>query len=543
MNDTRMEPGSTPPSPQELSTGPTLSWTEVSLDTGTGLADVYGMKSVGDGRIVARAWGSAGDQVVVTTDGTSWFPIGMPDGVSPDHIGITGGRWVVAGVDQSDSEDRHGVFFSDDEGATWTEVTLDLARDEQLPEHCFEQLSVQAALVSGRRIVVLVDHGRYLDIGALLVARGLVAEEASVRGWVTSGDRVTVELGEPAEWGDPSATGTLEVTIDELGLTSAQQSACRGPDSGRVRVLTGDGAGTEEVAAYPGVVASAVSTASGFSITVFEDRSAHIGSEFLLTSPDGRTWTERAIADPGLLAVARRVDGAVWRAGGFDTYRIQRADVGEEPRTVAAFGGLHAGDVLAAGPAGVVTTAWPAPDHTPGARIIKDGYELRLGRPLGGFTLWDLAEDVAVYEFEAEVAQRNEPPEGVREIIEGDGSVTLVFEDPVTGDDLVSFATDDLVPDFGPTTASSSRFGVFDRPPSWIGWSADGTSWGWQSAAEALGIDTANGHPWIDLAVGDDFVLARVDIFTTSAVSGAGTAYQPLPPPVGKTRWFIAKVE
>ena len=58
------------PTPEDLSTGPTLTWTEVSLDASTGLTDVYGMESVGDGRIIALAWGDAGDSVVVTTDGT-----------------------------------------------------------------------------------------------------------------------------------------------------------------------------------------------------------------------------------------------------------------------------------------------------------------------------------------------------------------------------------------------------------------------------------------------------------------------------------------
>ena len=78
---------------------------------------------------------------------------------------------------------------------------------------------------------------------------------------------------------------------------------------------------------------------------------------------------------------------------------------------------------------------------------------------------------------------------------------------------------------------------------STIGWSADGTSWGWQSVEDAFGVGP---DAWVELAVGDGFVLARVEVFETFAEedfdsetgvttsSGSSSA-------ISAPRWFIAR--
>ena len=83
----------------------------------------------------------------------------------------------------------------------------------------------------------------------------------------------------------------------------------------------------------------------------------------------------------------------------------------------------------------------------------------------------------------------------------------------------------------------------------WVGWSADGAAWEWQTAADAFGIDLRM-EVSVELAVGRDFVLARVVLMgrlaefpsrrhtgfgTRSATKGQFTSL-PLP------RWFIAHV-
>ena len=532
------------PTPEEISTGPVLEWTEVTLDTSTGIIDIYGIESVGDGRIVARAWADAGDSVVVTTDGTTWSDVAMPADISPDYIDISGDRWLVGGPDTTDPErapERAArAFYSDDEGATWTELAIALTPAASMPSYCPERSRVRSVVASGDSIVLLIDSYAGFDLAALLVERGLAPDKDSIRQWSDTASSLVVYVG------DESDPERVEVTHEELGLAPGQPPPCAGPDGTHdqgVHVLTSDGIDTEQVAEYKGWTTSAVGTPDGFSAIV----TTHEGA-LLLTSSDGRSWNETPLADYSHSNVARDTDGATWHAGrGNGSFRIQRSGFGEAPSTAATFDGLQPGEVLAAGPAGVVATAWPVADGglagAPEMRFAKDGYEVRFEQPPGGLTLWDLTEDVAVYEFGPDVMQSDTPPDGVREITEDDGSVTVVFEDPDTGEDLVTFTAEDLEPDIEQLRANPGGFDAFEQPPTWIGWSADGTDWGWQDAADAFGIDTGDGHPWADLAVGDDFVLARVDVVNMSDVFSDSNELAPFPPLDSGARWFIAMVQ
>ena len=83
---------------------------------------------------------------------------------------------------------------------------------------------------------------------------------------------------------------------------------------------------------------------------------------------------------------------------------------------------------------------WPEPGDTfglcPGA---EGGYELRLDEPPGGMTLWDRTADAPLYELSAEALEGSAVPDGVRLTRDDDGSLTVVFEHPETGDDLATF--------------------------------------------------------------------------------------------------------
>ena len=112
---------------EQLSTGPVLQWTEID----PGFDDLFLLESVGDGRVIGRVIGRAwadgdaqalfGERVVVSASGTGWAEVPLPEGLFPDQVNISSGRWVVTGrcpdVDPHDiGVDR--VFFSDDQGAT-----------------------------------------------------------------------------------------------------------------------------------------------------------------------------------------------------------------------------------------------------------------------------------------------------------------------------------------------------------------------------------------------------------------------------------------
>ena len=536
------------PTPEELSTGPVLQWTEID----TGFVDLFGIESVGDGRILARGWSDidptdnveVAEAIVVTTNGTDWAVVPMPSGIIPDHIDISGDRWVVAGPEAgSDSFDGMlgRAFFSDDEGTTWTELAMGLPPDPApASPYVVEHLAVTSALVSEQNMVLVVTTRTNLDLYELLEGRELVPEGKSVVGWnssrsgsidfelagagSTSGSITLFESGSGSD-----AIETMSLTYDELGLTDEERAVFEGPGFGRVLVYVSDGLTVEMAAEYEGWAWSGVATDEGFALKLTGPR------ETFITSADGRVWSEQTpLGSSSSMAAA---GGTIWHVGSdpFGTLSIRYGRLGEAPTTAATFEGLQPTGDLAVGPAGLITTAVPVSDvmrqmalSSPKGRVAKDGYEVRYNEPEGGVTLWDLDADAAVYVFEAADVMSEQPPEGVREI-DGGGS-GVVFEDPDTGEDLVTFTDEDLAPIFMPAVDGSTApltLEAYEAPEIWAGWSADGSAWGWQVMADAFGIE--DGEPWAEFAVGADFVLARVQTiqipeFLASGQAQAGTS-------------------
>ena len=582
------------PTPEELSTGPVLQWTEID----TGFVDLFRIESVGDGRILGRGWSDinptdnveVAEAIVVTTNGTDWAVVPMPSGIIPDHIDISGDRWVVAGPEAgSDPFDRTlgRAFFSDDEGTTWTELAIGLPPDPApASPYVIEHAAVTSALVSGENVVLVVTTGRSLDLYELLEGRGLVPEGKSVVGWQSShSGSIVLELADSASSGSASgstnllgygsgsgATENMSLTYDELGLTDEERATFddAGGLNGRVLVYASDGSTVELATEYEGWAWSGVATDEGFTLMV------HGPQQTIITSPDGRVWSEQPSLGNGYSAWTVAAGGTIWQMGseGLGTLSILSGGYGEAPTTAATFEGIQPTGVLAVGPAGLITTAVPVSDSArdmafgfPEGRVAKDGYELRFNEPEAGLTLWDLEADAAVYVFEPTDIVSEQPPEGVREISGGEG-FGMVFEDPETGADLVTFTDEDLAPIFMPAVDGSTApltLEEFEPPSIWVGWSAEGTAWGWQLMADAFGID--DGEPWAEFAVGGDFVLARVQVIEVPQILGSadgqteiattvgsdssgsassaggqagiawGTSGDPQPP-----RWFIARV-
>ncbi len=83
---------------------------------------------------------------------------------------------------------------------------------------------------------------------------------------------------------------------------------------------------------------------------------------------------------------------------------------------------------------------WPEPDDTFELCLGGEGgYELRLDQPAGGMTLWDRTAGAPLYELSAEALESGVVPDGVRLTRDDDGSITVVFEHPETGDHLATF--------------------------------------------------------------------------------------------------------
>ena len=556
--------------PEQLSTGPVLQWTEID----PGFIDLFMLESVGDGRVVARAFDNVGEsgtvmavgRVVVTADGTSWTELSMPDGVNPDHVDVSGDRWLVAGRGSGSEQSGDAparAFFSDDEGTTWTELDLSPPPDPApaspwLLDNLVENLVVTSALVSGNNIVLVMAVHQDLDLEALVADRGLVPEgkRAALMGWegtdtvmfmLLDSDAQSTAALFVADAFDASVPDEdiLKLSYDELGLTEEERAVLEPPGDNSVRLLWSDGSALEQVGQYGGWSAPGAATSEGFVVGVLG-----LTGVTVVTSPDGLVWSEAPSPADGSGEFVASGD-TIWRAvsGVYGSFSVERGTLSQAPTTVATIEGLQSG-VLAAGPAGLVAAAFPVPgdlpqiaNGMPEGRVAKDGYELRYNEPEGGITLWDVSEDAAVYVFGPEVVASETEPEGVREVDDGQ-SFAVVFEDPETGADLVTFTDEDLAPIFGMSVAEleAAAGGGFETPEPWVGWSADGADWGWQTMVDAFGI--TDGEPWAELAVGQDFVIARVEAWQVpdsgSISDGQSATFEVTND--AAPRWFLARV-
>ena len=561
--------------PEQLSTGPVLQWTELD----PGFDDLFLLESVGDGRVTARAWADGdgqrlfGARVVVSANGTDWTEVPLPEGLFPNQVTLSSDRWVVAGrypdVDPPDiGADR--VFFSDDQGATWTEIVIELPFDSASP-YAVERRRASPVLVSGERMVMVLSGYSTINGQALLEDLGHLPDGKRVVFTLPTPDGVSFTLIE-ADVSNPYASLTsmalglastyghldteevpeptydeLELTYDEVGFTETEMSELFAPRSDPLtRIFTSDGSTGEVVASYEGWTFSGAATDEGFLLTLVYDQ-----GHTVLASPDGLVWREEPSPVPGNTISTISAGGTFWWAlsdagGSFD---VQRARLGETPTAVATFDGLEYAGELLVGPSGLVVRADRDPTSSiridsglpAQGRVARDGFELRYDESEGSLALWDLAADTAIYVFGPEEMQTATPPDGVRQVDDG-GSTGLVFEDPETGTDLVTFTERDLASLLGMTAAELEAASSDDPewPEQWVGWSADGTDWGWERMTDAFGIDDTG--VWAEFAVGSDFVMARVATFQPLDPADQSGPSVSQDGDVRPTRWFIARV-
>jgi hypothetical protein len=559
-SETVSEPGEPSPSsdrefetitPERLSTGPVLDWVEIE----SGIEDVGNLDSLPDGRILARSFAEDGETLLVSDNGLDWSSVSTPPGIFLNFVDVSGERWLASGSVGEDFDDIH-VFISDDEGASWTPLAVDFSVGEpRTAPFLIDRSYLSAALVSGERVVLVSQTFTEVDIVGLLTSRGYVDGGADILGWGWGEGTITAEIG------DPFQPETLELTYEELGLTEAEikiLEELNGPND-KVRIFAGDETGLELVEEFLGGGGTGYSSGSGFAVTLFGENGTT-----LLTSVDGLTWAESQL--DSFFDVVGGVDGSIW-SGGFEngSYELQRSGNGGPSTTVTTLPGIQPNGRLSVGPAGIATTVSPSGGSAafdepgefelPAGVVEKDGFELRYNEPVGGITLYDVAAGAPVYVFGPETLEGEAAPEGVREV-EGDSESEfgIIFVDPDTGEDLVAFTMEDLseVLDLGPgagvETALEPDEAPFGLPESWVGWSADGTAWGWERVEDAFGA--VGNNSWVEIAVGDGFVIARVEEFDESfesaAIEDGGSSSSGSVTAISEgheQRWFIATVD
>ncbi|MCY4194984.1 MAG: hypothetical protein OXF04_11970 [bacterium] len=535
--------------PQSLSTGPALEWAE--LDTSE-LAFAHGLSSTGDGRAMVQAPSPDGDKLLVSHDGRNWTPLSAPAGVAVSSVEISGSRWLVSGwrSDGVDTEDV--VLYSDNDGADWTEVELP-------PSDPSEQAQLAAALVNGSDIVVAVRASDQVDAKSVIASRGLVSHESEITGWTM------------VEGNTVSFTRDLDSPVESFDLTPQEQELLFVPRSQVVRFYhsQGDPGPAQLTAEYPAWAVSGRSASDGFRFALSSDE-----GDFLLTTVDGRAWDRSPLENsPGVFSPSATYmsisGGVVWTSGSdAGELRIDRGDGSYSPGLVAEKPeGIGWVQHLAVGPAGVAALAEPGMPaylrvpEPPSLVVSKDGFELRLNEPPGGATLLDSASQAPVLEISAEEMAAELPPAGIRYVEDSSvvedpsGDVDLiVFEDPATGEVLVSFTQDEIDAATPPDDFDPGQSNPLPPSEQWIGWTADdGQSWGWQSAAEAFGVPEGS-EASIELAVGTDFVIARVETYQVASDWGPEDQASPVDssdPELGEggvqagleaqpARWFIA---
>lgn len=540
------------PSPEDVSTGPILQWTEIELDSPYGIA----LRGTSDGRIVAAGGRLSGGSIagashlLVTQDGVAWTRVPLPHELYPFSLDMSDQRVAVSGVSLTappvggdEAEEGVPVFVSGDEGATWTQVQLDIqAARRDLHDDATLELSSTSVYVSGDYVLAAAQGHVRLDVASLLVDAGLVAADARIAGWTSVDSSVRV-------WLDNSdGTETeLHFSHDELALTDSQMAMLSDErdeplHSTRVFLFGGSGPELAAVASFDGFLHAGNASEDGFHLILSTGE-----SESLVTSPDGESWSVHPLGNAGTadspLSHTFAGDGTVWTVrfstaldGGGSS--IHRWRIGEQSAQTANFQSIDALAGMAVGPPGLVVAGLRTSEQAVGGgedfwsdgRVTKAGYELSVGEPEGGLTLWDLSTGEAVYVFGPEVVRGSKAPPGVR--IEGTGDLgTMTFEDPETGEDLITFTMEELLPVLDLPTAMES-----DVPDVWVGWSADGVRWGWESAQDAFDLGDQAGAP--RFAVGSDFVVAMVTIIPPLESSEETDFGSSLPPP----RWFIARV-
>ena len=445
------------------------------------------------------------------------------------------------------------------------------------------QTFVNGAVPLGDQVVVVTSSYTDIDMGRIIVDLGLAESPDQLRGWgYGSGGPLTVDVGPPIgpngevdDGGDPFAYETFELIPDDLGLPDDLDELIGGDGSDRFRVHVGDADGVELVEERAGSASRLVNAGGTLAMTVFGETGTTI-----LTSTDGRSWSETPAPDG--FEIAGSLDGALWGNGWSQSFTALRLDGGVLTE-VASFPGLVSDGVPSANASGIVATVsveqvfpngevFPTePDEAvpqellqTGVIAARDGIELRIDED-GSAVLVDTESEEILRSFSREEMEGEEPPPGVVENGDIGDDYSVRIEDLETGEELITFRLEDYTisafagDDEASISVGSNLEGFTDAgsesgdwfeygegtvlaegeylpPETWIGWSANGSDWGFERVTDAFGL--ADGEEaWAQVAIGDGFVVALVESW---GAFDEGIVEESDGNP--SVRWFLAQV-
>ncbi|WP_419551281.1 hypothetical protein [Candidatus Poriferisodalis sp.] len=540
---------------QTLSPEPALQWTQIDppvdqfyrtrmRDDGTLWRTnlVSAFMTAPDGLVFVRVNDGGRRRLLVTSNGTDWEELALPPNVQPQHIGVSGNRWVIAGralgdeVGDENRFDLDRVVVSDDRGATWTEVPID---PQTPPLFRDKHIATVDLMVSGNRIVLMSVVRPEMQVRDPFVEHGLAEPGDDV---VFGGFREDTVMALVRSSDAEGNYVHVELSLEDLDLADREKEIIGRWEHidanhlGYIRLYAGDQYGLEVASELNSGSAHGVATRDGFVVAVDRDEP---GGWRYLASPDAREWGELYPASPNFGFPLSGIDanGEAWAVLSEVHFRnvLTKMRCGQAPTPVATLDGIQfshvSGPGIHAGRAGFAAVAEPVEEFrllfgidpvnavgSPFGTVAKGIYELRLGEPMGGITLWDSAENAPVYVWAD--AYSGKTPSGVRET-GADQAYQVTFEAPDTGEDLVTFTMEDLSVVSGAMRARHFHYGDASRT-KWMGWSNNGVDWNWQDAMDAFELETQPVS--VKIAVGRDFVIASVT------------------PSEGDPMWFVAKI-
>ena len=471
-----------------------LSWAELEPEADR-FDSFHKLESAGGGRILRRLYSGPDEpiQLVVTTDGVAWSGLSLPNGFqladldsgAAASVRLSGGRWVAFGRDVY--AESSGPF----QVAEFPE--MDWAADRVWFSDDRGETWIEMSVEQPQRSEVLPPF---------------VTEESEVLEALASGDHVVVVVQYCTEF-------DLEALVDARGLRPPGyvlmdwEVSSDGVTFGFVAENPSDGEREVQAVSYADL---------GLSAELQE-----------LLSERGRVVNRIFSGDSAVVELRAEFEQAAWNVTGV---------------------GSAEGFVLAA------QGSWDALLTSPDGKVWTS-------EPLGAVELWADGGDEARW-----AVNRTANGARVDRIRCRDRRTTAAHLEDV--ENFSCFSSGSAGVAVAALTASSADrpalmesitrapdgryvrhlgYSSYRSSEVWVGWSADGAAWEWQTAADVFGTDPRM-EVSIELAVGRDFVLARVVVMGRSAKfparrhTGFGTRFATkgqfasLPSP----RWFISQV-
>ncbi len=526
------------PAPDDADTTPSVADNSSQGVAGVGFGGA-GTAIFSNGEFVSTGQGIDGVVVSRSADGVNWSTeatVGLPENGTPTGLIEFGDGWamLVQVFGEIDEAEPLSIFGADSNEYIATSTDLVNWELTELPADLTEGadttfgtaiaasndtiavlLQVQPPSGDQEAIEILLDNGVIDATDLPKICSTEFSEGGSFTGQTcTGGDGEVDEVVElfTIAPGDPlyeDIAAAFDPSLDEF-------------EFGTPIVVSGPADGPFESTELPatGIAVGMAGTTDGFVIGV--SGAENEAQTVVLTSVDGVTWTEASelgatLSTSSITVTDDRLVAMTQAFGSDSEISVVTSDDFAETWVESSvptelFGAW--GQVVS-GPAGVAVQL----DGTAGSgvdgfdpfggdpiELTQDGYTMMLSMTTGETSLIGPGGDV-IYE----AISLNSPDAELTAVrFEGPNEELLIWLDPETGEDLVTFSEENLEEQIGDIDSAFEE-GLLEGRATEVWFSADGTTWSLVNSSQ----NTAGGDAFTSLVgVGDDEVVVRTETFT-----------------------------